>query len=141
MILLQPFIKLLSLLPLRVLYVLSSLLYPLVYHVFTYRRVTVRKNLCMSFPDYPSAEIRRIEKAFYRHFCDLIAEGIKSFSISSRMLNERVTMTNLDQVRAFVEQGKSATAILGHMGNWEWILLKTAMDAEAVGDQAHFGAL
>jgi KDO2-lipid IV(A) lauroyltransferase len=130
MFLLKPFIRLLSMLPLRVLYALSSLLYPFVFHVLAYRRVTVRRNLSMSFPDKPSAELRKIEKAFYRHFCDLIAESIKAFSISGTMLDERVTVTNLEQIRDFIASGKSVVAVLGHIGNWEWLVLKVAKDSD-----------
>ena len=49
----------LSLLPLRVLYVLSDLLYVLTYHVIRYRRNVVRENLRTSFPEKSEAEIKR----------------------------------------------------------------------------------
>ena len=84
----------------------------------------------MSFPHRTSLEIRRIEKAFYRHFTDLIVESIRSFSISSKELNERMTVSNLDQLKAFVAQGKSVCGIIGHMGNWEWAIQKLALDAD-----------
>lgn len=130
MFLIRPIIKLLSLLPLRFLYMISSLLYPLVFHVFAYRRATVRKNLSMSFPDRTSEEIRRIESAFYRHFCDLIVEGVKAFSISKETIRDRVTVTNLEQVDQFIAGGKSVCGIVGHMGNWEWTILRLALQAD-----------
>ena len=55
----------LSLLPLRLLYVLSDAIYLLIYHVVHYRRRVVWKNLRSSFPDRTEADLRQIEKDFY----------------------------------------------------------------------------
>ena len=52
-----------SLLPLRLLYVLSDALYIIIYHAVKYRRRLVRKNLADSFPEKGEAELRAIEKA------------------------------------------------------------------------------
>ena len=56
---------LISLLPLRVLYVISDGLFYLLYYVVRYRRPLVRRNLTDSFPDKTVKEIIRIEKDFY----------------------------------------------------------------------------
>ena len=45
------FAWLITLLPLRVLYIISDLFYCLVYHVFRYRRKVVAKNLKNAFPE------------------------------------------------------------------------------------------
>ena len=58
-----------SLLPLRVLYVVSDMVYPFVYTF--YRRKLVRQQLTECFPEKPLDEIRVIERAFYHQFCDL----------------------------------------------------------------------
>ena len=58
----------LSLLPLRLLYVLSDAIYLLIYHVVHYRRRVVWKNLRSSFPDRTEADLRQIEKDFYHWF-------------------------------------------------------------------------
>jgi len=111
------------------LYGISNVLHFFIYHVFTYRRVTVRKNLCMSFPDKTSKEIRLIEKRFYKHFSDLIVEGVKSFSLSKEELEHRVTVTNLDLIQQLILKDKSVLGVLGHMGNWEWVILRLAQEA------------
>ena len=49
---------LLSLLPLRVLYVLSDLLFFPIYYLFGYRKKVVRKNLTQSFPNKNEKEIK-----------------------------------------------------------------------------------
>ena len=53
---------LLSLLPLRVLYFLSDIVYFPLYYVVRYRRRVVRENLTKSFPEKSEAEIIHIEK-------------------------------------------------------------------------------
>ena len=75
---------LLSLIPLPVLYVVSDVLYFPLYYVVRYRRKIVRKNLEGSFPEKTPEEIVRIEKKFYRFFCDCVVENIKLFSGSGR---------------------------------------------------------
>jgi len=78
----------------------------------------------MSFPHYSNAQLHEIEKKFYRHFCDLIVESIKSNNISKEELDKRITITNFELVEQLVHSGKSIAGVLGHMGNWEWAVLK-----------------
>ncbi|MBQ3576242.1 MAG: acetyltransferase, partial [Coprobacter sp.] len=60
------FIWLHSLLPFWVLYILSDILFLLVYYVVGYRRKVVFGNMRNSFPDRGEKEIHRMERAFYR---------------------------------------------------------------------------
>ncbi len=60
----------LSLLPMRVHYVFSDILFFIVFHVLHYRRRTVWVNLVTSFPEKPEEELLAIERRFYRWFCD-----------------------------------------------------------------------
>ena len=55
-----PFLYLLSLLPLRVLYLLSDLLYLLLYRVVGYRKSVVMNNLQNAFPDWSPEEIEAL---------------------------------------------------------------------------------
>ncbi len=114
---------LLSLLPLRVLYLLSDLLYPLVYYVVRYRRKVARANLAQAFPEKSEAERRAIERAHYRFFCDYIVEMIKQFSISEKQMKRRMEFRGLDEAaRELAESDYDfAFVYLGHYGNWEWI--------------------
>ena len=77
---------LLSLLPLRVLYVLSDLLFFPIYYLFGYRKKVVRKNLTQSFPNKNEKEIKTIEKQFYHFLCDYMVETLKLFSMSKEQL-------------------------------------------------------
>lgn len=112
---------LLSLLPFKVLYALSDVLYLLVAHVLKYRHRIVWKNLTESFPEKSEQEIRQIEKQFYHWFCDYLVESIKLMSISKEALMKRMTFTGLDEFNKVLGEGQSCAVYLGHYGNWEWI--------------------
>ena len=56
---------LLSLLPLRVLYLLSDFIYLIIYYVVGYRVKLTRKNMADSFPEKSEQELRSIERGFY----------------------------------------------------------------------------
>ena len=112
---------LISLLPLRVLYVFSDILYFPLYYCIRYRRSIVRNNLTSSFPDKSEAEIIKIEKEFYSFFCDYIMETIKLFSISRNQIKRRMKFENLEQLEETFQAGRSCSVYLGHYCNWEWI--------------------
>ena len=76
----------LSYLPLCVLYIFTDFLYFTLLYFIPYRRKVVRKNLTNSFPEKSLKEIKEIERKFYRHFTDLLAEGIKNLTISQKEL-------------------------------------------------------
>lgn len=112
---------LISLLPLRVLYVLSDGLFYLIYYVVKYRRPLVRKNLTCSFPDKGEEEIVRIERAFYSWFCDYIVETLKLFTMSKKQMKRRMVFHGSEEVDKQIAAGKSCAIYLGHYGNWEWV--------------------
>lgn len=111
----------LSLLPLWMHYILSDLLFVIVYHLVGYRRKVVRKNLADSFPEKDFKERRRIERDFYHWFCDYIAETIKFISISEKTIKRRIRFEGMDELNEWVKSGKSVTVFLGHYCNWEWV--------------------
>jgi KDO2-lipid IV(A) lauroyltransferase len=117
----------LSLLPLPILYVISTLLYFLFYKVFKYRINVTRQNLRASFSDLSDVELRKIEKTFYRHLCDVLVETIKSFSISERELLKRMKIENAELLEFHLKKGKSLIAVTGHYGNWEWAAMSLAL--------------
>lgn len=110
-----------SRLPLRVLYVLSDVLFVLVFYVFHYRRRTVWVNLVTSFPERPEEELKDIERRFYRWFCDYVVESIKLMTMSRDELKRRMTFRGTEQVEQCVSEGQSCAVYLGHYCNWEWI--------------------
>jgi Kdo2-lipid IVA lauroyltransferase/acyltransferase len=113
------FLWLVSLLPLRVLYVLSDGFYGLAFYVFKYRRAVVMNNLLIAFPEKTEIERRTIAKKFYHNLLDMFMETIKLLSVSDRVLVKRFT-GNWDLVNAIYPTGKSVQFHVGHNFNWEW---------------------
>jgi KDO2-lipid IV(A) lauroyltransferase len=116
-------LKPISRLPYGVLYGISSVFFVIFYYLIGYRKGVVRGNLKRSFPEKSVAEIHSIEKAFYRHFCDVVLESLKNFSAHESQLASRFTHRNTEVLDRLYAQGKSAILVGGHYGNWEmWAL-------------------
>lgn len=111
----------LSLLPLRVLYCASDVTAPILYYIIRYRRRIVRRNLTSSFPEKPVAEIKAIEKGFYRWFCDYFIEAVKLLGMDDNELNRRLHVVNPEVHEAWFSRGRSTAVLLGHYCNWEWL--------------------
>lgn len=111
---------LISLLPLRLLYLLSDMAYPFVKR--KYRSKIVHDNLAKSFPEKSEKERDKIASDFYHLLCDYIAEDIKLFSISRKSMMKRMTFSGLEHIKEGFDSGKEYMfSYLGHFGNWEWI--------------------
>ena len=115
------FLRIVALLPLRILYILSDLLYPLVYYIGRYRLHIVRKNLKNAFPQNTPQERKAIERRFYRHFCDYFFETIKLLHISDDEMRRRMQFVNAELLESTLNSGRSVIMMLGHYGNWEYI--------------------
>ena len=114
-------IWLLSLLPFCVLYILSDILFLLVFYIAKYRRKVVYGNMRNSFPDKSEKEIRKIERGFYRHFCDYMVETIKLMHISDSTTKRRFVMENTEVLQKAIDERRQVILMLGHYGNWEYI--------------------
>ena len=110
----------LSILPLRILYVIADVTFCLVFYVFRYRWQVVMDNLRRSFPDKSDAEIRVIAKRFYRYLCTLTFEGFKTLTISKRRLVRRAELEVPKWLDAYRERGQNVVIVTAHYGNWEW---------------------
>lgn len=116
------FIKPLSRLPLAVLYRLSDALYLLLYYVLPYRKSVVLANIEKAFPEKTAQEKQSIAKKFYRHFCSLLMEVIRAFSIPGEELGRRTKILNPDLLSPFYEQGRDVIIVAGHYTNWEMLV-------------------
>ena len=116
-------LKLLSYLPLSVLYLLSDSLAWVAYQVVRYRRKVVSSNLARSFPEKTPAEIRQLTRAFYTNLSDVVVETLKAFTISEKELKKRVVFRELGLLNECYEQKQSVILLAAHQGNWEWLLL------------------
>jgi KDO2-lipid IV(A) lauroyltransferase len=108
-----------SLLPFPVLYAFSNLLYYPFYYLFGYRKKVIMENINRSFPERSEGEKKDICKKFYRHFCDLILESIKAFTISESEVKKRVTCRNPELIDEYFNNKQSVIIAGGHYNNWE----------------------
>jgi KDO2-lipid IV(A) lauroyltransferase len=109
-----------TLLPLRVLYIFADLLFLVLYYFPSYRREVVATNLRNSFPGKSREELEKIEKKFYRHLADLIIETLKMTHMSEAEQKKRFSYTNLEIIHRLREEKRDIIAVLGHYNNWEW---------------------
>jgi KDO2-lipid IV(A) lauroyltransferase len=115
-----------SLLPFPLLYGFSDFLYVMIYHLIGYRKKVVLQNIRNSFPEKSEAEQVEICKKFYSHFCDLVVESLKTFTISQKQVAKRVICTNPEVIDKYYAQKRSVIIAGGHYNNWE--LFAVAVD-------------
>jgi Kdo2-lipid IVA lauroyltransferase/acyltransferase len=120
-ILIYPIIWVISILPMKILYVLSDIIYIPIYYFFGYRKKVVRNNLNLAFPEKSAKELLHIEKRFYHHFVDIFMEIIKSFTISNNEISKRMVLKNPEALDDFRKNNQSIILMAGHYANWEWV--------------------
>lgn len=132
-ILVFPILWLISILPFRVFYFFSDLIYILVYYIIGYRKKVVTDNLVLVFPDKSEKEISLIRKKFYKHMCDMFLEMIKTMSISEKEMRKRFQITNTAYVQE-LEQRKNIMFMASHYASWEWgIIIQKDIQSKAFG--------
>ena len=109
----------LSLLPHFVLYKISDLLCVVMKDILKYRKDIILGNIKRSFPEKTVNQQLEIYANFYRHFCDLLIENLKGFTITKTQIKSRLNMSNPELVNDYFEKGKSIILIGGHYNNWE----------------------
>ena len=117
-----PFLWFISILPFRIFYLISDLIYLVVYYVIGYRKKTVKENLKMAFPNLTDKKRLQIEKKFYHHFCDLFMEMVKTMTISSEEMQKRFKITNLELLEEFEAKNRSIMVLASHYASWEWLI-------------------
>ena len=129
-----PIIWVLSRLPMSMLYLLSDVLYFLIYTVFGYRKQVVLENLKLVFPEKTTIERKKIAKQFFTHFTDLFVESIKAFSISKKEISKRYVYKNPELVNNYYKKQRSIALVGAHQANWEWsISLPLVLDTPIYG--------
>ena len=109
----------LSLLPHFVLYKISDILCVVMKDILKYRKDIILGNIKRSFPEKTVNQQLEIYANFYRHFCDLLIENLKGFTITKTQIKSRLKMSNPELVNDYFEKGKSIILIGGHYNNWE----------------------
>lgn len=119
-IIIYPFLFLISILPFRVFYWFSDIVYVIVYYIIGYRKKTVSDNLKLVFPEKSKQERSQIQKRFYKHMCDMFLEMIKSLTISENQLNKRFVIKNPEELKRLETLNKSVIVTYGHYASYEW---------------------
>ncbi|MET0758784.1 MAG: lysophospholipid acyltransferase family protein [Flavobacterium sp.] len=117
-----PLIWFISVLPFRILYLLSDVTYVLVYKIIGYRKKTVRENLALTLPHLSDKERLIIERKFFHHFCDGFFEMAKTMTISEKEINKRFVFTNLELYQNLEKKQKSIALMAAHYGSYEWLV-------------------
>jgi KDO2-lipid IV(A) lauroyltransferase len=112
-----------TLLPIRVLYLFSYLFYIFLAWVPGYRKEIIMKNLRNSFPEKSEDELKKIRSRFYLHFADLFVESLKIQHLSKKNLQKRYKINNPEILDRLHKEGKNSITVLGHYANWEWIII------------------
>ena len=117
-----PLLLLISILPFRILYILSDVICFFVYRVIGYRKKVVRSNLALALPHLSDEERLIVEKKSYKHLCDMFLEMIKTMTISKKEMDKRFTYKNLDEYKNLEKEGKSIALMLAHYASYEWVV-------------------
>lgn len=121
------FLKLISRLPFRALFIISDFFFFISYYVVRYRRKLVRKNLVNSFPEKSKAEIDEIEKQFYKNLCDYAVETLKLLTITKEEMSARMRFNNPEVLQRFADNKQSIIFLASHQFNWEWSLVSACL--------------
>lgn len=119
---LYPIFWLISILPFRLLYLLSDCIFFLIYRVIKYRKRVVRTNIAMALPHLSVKERQEVERKFYSHMCDMFLEMVKTMSISRKEIEKRFKITNLDEYLELEKKDKSIALMCAHYASYEWVI-------------------
>ena len=114
-----PLLYFISVLPFGLLYVLSDFIFVILYHVIGYRKTVVWNNLKNSFPEKDDQVLKTIQYKFFRYFCDLTLESLKTMTISRSVLKKHVQFEGEAIFKEYFDKKQSVIIVMGHWGNWE----------------------
>lgn len=114
--------RLLSRLPLSFHYAVCRGLSWFLRNVVRYRRNVVMTNIARSFPNKKYKEIVEIEKQFYKHFGDILAEAIKISGCTSYKKLRKLDICDAVISEEFLDTYRDCSSMVvltSHCGNWE----------------------
>ena len=115
-------LKLVSFLPLKILYLFASAITFIIYRIIGYRKKIILENLKNSFPEWTDEKLQEALKSFYTYFATMVVESVKMFSMKLETLEKHIKFKNPEILNEYYKQGKSVLVISAHYGNWEWLL-------------------
>lgn len=125
----------LSYLPLWFVYIASTIFWPIAYYIVRYRLKVVRYNLKRCFPEKSKRELRKLERQYFQHLCDLLAEGLFNIRASVKKVARRYRFVNADILEPYYRQNRSVVLMSAHYNNWEYMItsLNSRISHQAVG--------
>lgn len=129
--------RLLSYLPLPILYLLSDIVYLFARFIIGYRKKVIDENLKFAFPEKPQNERDKIRNLFYRNFTDSIAETIKLLTISDAELKKRFVLKDNQLPALTVHSGQSAIMTAGHLFNWEMAIQAISQQTDVITETVY----
>mgnify|MGYP001268334035 CR=1 FL=1 len=120
-------ILLASKVPLRILYVLSNIIYFFNKIFIKYRIEIIKKNIKNSYTQLDKKAIDLLIKQFYKSFFNNIIEIIKAIRFSKNDIIEKIKIKNIDSIEESIRANKSIVLIGSHYGNWEWVVLRIGL--------------
>ena len=111
-----------SLIPFRLLYLISDGLFLFTYYIIGYRKEVVFRNLRNSFPERSGPEIEALARRFYRHFCDFLLESTKCIRIPVKTLDKRMKLLNPEVFSELARNRRNFALVTAHYNNWEWMI-------------------
>ncbi len=125
-----PIIKAFSRLPWSVMYAISTGMYWIVFRLIGYRKEVVQANLKNSFPEKSNSEINSIANAFFRFLADMFMESVKAITMPERDWQQGFKTSNVDLPNSYFDKGQSIVTVLGHYGNWEYLVTAYSRDTK-----------
>jgi KDO2-lipid IV(A) lauroyltransferase len=112
------------------LYQISTLFAFTLKYTYSYRKKIIDTNLSYALPNKEATELLQIRNEYYEHLSDLIAETIKSISISEKDIKKRMKLSaeSFALLRKYENTGQHIFVALGHYGNWEWASLLAGLE-------------
>jgi KDO2-lipid IV(A) lauroyltransferase len=112
--------RLLTLLPLKLLFLISELITFIVYRSIGYRKQVVLSNIQNSFPDYTIEKVKFVARKYYRHLSVMMVENIYLRFVSEKNFRKMLILDDSSLFDIFWKQKKSIIVMMGHFGNWEF---------------------
>lgn len=130
-------VRALASLPWWLLYGFAALVAWLAHRVVPYQRQFIRDSLEVAFPDSSVDEREDIRRRYYLGFAQMFIELVKAATLPAAELRRRVTIRNVELVRAAVASGTPILLVAAHQCNWEWMLLALSLELECPLDAAY----
>ena len=124
------FIILIGILPFKVMYLFSDMMYFVLFKIIGYRRKVIVSNLKRAFPDLTEHEMSRLLSKVYKNLTDIIIEGIKSFTMGRGQIVKRHRIINPEIIEKFSAKQKSLIVVTSHYCNWEWGSLSASLQTD-----------